>query len=80
MKIRPMLAKFFHHAGRWTDGRTNMTKLILVFRSFAKAAKIKKQARCSGLHVFLQCLLTFLCQSTKKVIRSFMWVSKPHGK
>jgi hypothetical protein len=63
-----MVAKVFHHVDRWTDGRTNMTKLIVAFRSFAKAAKIKKkQARCSGLHVFLQCLLTFLCQSTKQL-------------
>jgi hypothetical protein len=42
MKIRPMGIKCFHHADRWTDGRTNMTKLIVVFRNFAKAPKIKK--------------------------------------
>ena len=66
MKVPPMGVKFFHHADRWTDGRTNMTKLIVAFRSFVKAPKIKKNGRCSGLHVILQCLLTFLCQSTKK--------------
>jgi hypothetical protein len=34
MKIRPVRAEFFH-----TDGQTEMTKLIVVFRNFAKAPK-----------------------------------------
>ena len=36
MKIRPVTAKLLHADGR-TDG--DMMKLIVVFRSFAKAAK-----------------------------------------
>jgi len=34
MKIRPVEAKLFH-----ADGRTDMIKLIMVFRKFAKAPK-----------------------------------------
>ena len=34
MKIRPVGAVFFH-----TDGRTDMTKLIVAFRSFANAPR-----------------------------------------
>jgi len=34
MKIRPVGAELFH-----TDGRTDMTKLIVVFRNFANAHK-----------------------------------------
>jgi hypothetical protein len=36
MKIRGVGAKFFHANGR-TDGRTDMTKLTVAFRNFAKA-------------------------------------------
>jgi len=39
MKIPPVGVKFFHHADRWTDGRTNMTKLLVAFLSFVKAPK-----------------------------------------
>ena len=38
MKIRPMGAELFNADGR-TDGHTDMTKLIDVFRNFAKAPK-----------------------------------------
>jgi hypothetical protein len=42
MKIRPVGAEVFHADSR-TDGRTNrrtdMKKLIVVFRNFAKASK-----------------------------------------
>jgi len=36
MKIRPTGAEFFHVNGR-IDGQTDMTKLIVAFRSFANA-------------------------------------------
>ena len=38
MKIRPVWAELFHADGR-TDGQTNMTELIFVFRSFANMPK-----------------------------------------
>jgi hypothetical protein len=38
MKIRPVGAELFHEDTR-TDGRTDMAKLIVAFRSFAKAPK-----------------------------------------
>jgi hypothetical protein len=38
MKIRPMEAELFHADGR-TERRTDMTKLIVIVRSFANAAK-----------------------------------------
>jgi hypothetical protein len=38
MKIRPVGAELFN-ADRQTDGRTDMTKLIVGFRNFAKAPK-----------------------------------------
>jgi hypothetical protein len=40
MKIRPLRAELFH-AYRQTDGRTNVTKLIVAFRNFANSAKKK---------------------------------------
>ena len=38
MKIRPVGVELFN-AGRRTDGRTDMTKLIVAFRKFASASK-----------------------------------------
>jgi len=38
MNIRPMGAELLH-ADRRTDGRTDMTKLIVAFRNFAKSPK-----------------------------------------
>jgi hypothetical protein len=38
MKIRPVVAQFFH-ADRRTDGRTNMTKLVVAFRNFVNASE-----------------------------------------
>ena len=38
MKIRPVGAELFHTDGQ-TDGRTDMTKLIVAFRNFANAPK-----------------------------------------
>jgi len=37
MKIRPVGAELFHVDGR-TDGRSDMTKLIVAFRKFCKRA------------------------------------------
>jgi hypothetical protein len=36
MKIRPVGGEMFH-AGGWTDGHTDMTKLTVAFRNFANA-------------------------------------------
>ena len=38
MKVRPVGAELFH-ADRRTNGRTDMTKLIVAFRNFANAHK-----------------------------------------
>jgi hypothetical protein len=48
MKIRPVESELFHADGR-TDGRADMTKLIVAFRNFAKAPKKRVQhIRASG--------------------------------
>jgi len=39
MKIRPVGAELYH-ADRRTDGRTDMTKLIVTFRNFTNAPKM----------------------------------------
>ena len=41
MKIRPVGAELFHadRTDRRTDGRRDMTKLIVAFRNFANALK-----------------------------------------
>jgi hypothetical protein len=39
MKVRLVGAELFH-ADRETDGRTEMTKLIVAFRNFAKRQKL----------------------------------------
>ena len=42
MRIRPVGAELFHADRRtegWTDRRTDMKKLIVAFRNFAKAPK-----------------------------------------
>jgi len=38
MKIRPVQAELFHVEAR-TDGRTDVTKLIVSFRNYANAPK-----------------------------------------
>ena len=43
MKIHTVGTELFHAEGR-TDGQTDMTKLIVAFRNFANAPKIKKVA------------------------------------
>jgi len=40
MTIHPVGAESFHANGR-TDGQTEMTKLIVAFRNFAKSPNIK---------------------------------------
>lgn len=51
IKIRPLGADLFH-AERETDGRTDMRKLIVTFRSFTNATKNQsviveyKSSRC----------------------------------
>jgi hypothetical protein len=40
MKIRPVGAEL-SHADRQTDGRTDLTQLIVAFRNFAKAPQKK---------------------------------------
>jgi hypothetical protein len=45
MKIRPVGAELLHADRRqdgWTDGQTDMTKLVVVFRNFANAPKNDK--------------------------------------
>jgi hypothetical protein len=42
MKIRPVGADLFHADGR-TDGRTDMTKLIIGFRNSENAPKIAEK-------------------------------------
>jgi hypothetical protein len=42
MKTHPVGAKLFH-ANKQMDGQTDMFKLIVTFRSFMKAPKIKKK-------------------------------------
>jgi len=46
MKIRPVVAELFHADGR-TDRLTDMTKLIVDFRSFANAPKKMVSKMCS---------------------------------
>jgi len=40
MKIRPVGGDLFHADGR-TNGRTDMTKLIVAFRNFVNGTKIE---------------------------------------
>jgi hypothetical protein len=49
MKIRSLGAELFHAGGR-TDGRTDVTKLIVAFRNFASAPKnvTAVNAACQG--------------------------------
>jgi len=48
MKIRPVGAELFH-AGRRTDERTDMTKLIVAFRNFAnEPKKCHTMTHCNG--------------------------------
>jgi len=47
MKIRPVGAELFH-VRRWTDRRTDMTKLIVAFRNFATAPKSEVMSSLIG--------------------------------
>jgi len=46
MKIRPMGTKFLEDGQ--TDGRTNMTKLIVAFRNFTNATKNLLEGKIFG--------------------------------
>jgi len=46
MKIRPVGVELFHATGGLTDGRTDMTKLIVAFRNFANALKTGDLYQC----------------------------------
>jgi hypothetical protein len=39
IKIRPVGVEFFHADGQQTDGQTDMWKIIVAFRNFAKEPK-----------------------------------------
>ena len=55
MKIHPVGTELFH-AGRWTDGLTEMTKQIVAFRYFANAAKNEVDSvRTSFCYAKLNC-------------------------
>ena len=51
MKIRTVGAQLFHADGR-TDTATDMTKLIVAFRNFARAPKKQKKKNNSRANVF----------------------------
>ena len=48
MKIRPVGAELFHAGGR-TDGQTDMTKIVVAFRSFANVHR--QEARFQNRYV-----------------------------
>jgi hypothetical protein len=51
MKICPVGTDLVH-GGRWTGRQTDMTKLIVAFRTFAKGPKSEKINRSVGLQVY----------------------------
>jgi len=57
IKIRPVGAELFHADGR-TDGRSDMTKLIVVFRNFAHAPKNRHKMESLGCLLDPQRILT----------------------
>jgi len=58
-KIRPVIAQLFHEDGR-TDGQ-NTTKLILAFRSFANAPKMKSKYRLYNFLVHTSVVISKYC-------------------
>ena len=57
MIARPAVAEFFH-ADRWTDRRTDMTKLVVALPNFANAPKNQLQEpMCPGQDSGKKCLL-----------------------
>jgi hypothetical protein len=70
MKTVPMAAKLFHANRGQTDGRRGMTKLIVVFRNFANAPKMKNRrlldARaCSATENTVDCASEYLSASNQ---------------
>jgi len=53
IKIRPVGAELFD-ADRWTDRQTNVTKLIVVFRSFSNAPKNGFSGHMNNNYVLVQ--------------------------
>jgi hypothetical protein len=66
MKIRPVGAELFH-VDRRTDEWTDMTKLIVAFRNFAKAPKnetlYKNSSKCTPCHLKVTRIWTDSLQS-----------------
>jgi hypothetical protein len=58
MQISPVGVELFH-----ADGRTDMTKLIVTFRSFAKANKIERVLRriVAVFRCNILTLISFIC-------------------
>jgi len=54
-KIHPVGAQFLHASG-WTDGQTDMTKLMVAFRNFANEPKILHSSQAVQF-----CLLLLSC-------------------
>ena len=61
MKIRPVGAKLLQ-ADRQTDGRTDMTKLLVAFRNFANAPK--NESNTGLFKMIVGVLTTFHTQYT----------------
>ena len=68
MKIRSVRTELLHKAGR-TDGRTDMTKLVVAFRSLANAAKSDAGTNSDILHDLCleSCKITGMGRNKHKV-------------
>ena len=51
----------------WTDGRTDMTKLIVAFRNFVKASK----------HVLMRMQTEFIGLTIWRAVGCYKWDNKP---
>jgi len=69
MKLLPMGTEFFH-ADRGTDGRTDMTKLIVAFRNLANAPKRKEEKeKDEEKSIFYFILYFHLCTTAKRPLK-----------